>query len=74
MPQTQIRRFEVGRTMEGHVVLDSETGRQLQPVVGAYATAQEANGAAYKLHRALANGPKALARALRATDDPTGRW
>lgn len=70
MPDQNIikRRFVIGTTIAGHVVLDEQTGRQMKPVVGAYDSAQQANGAAYGLNQALAAGPKALARALRSAD------
>lgn len=70
MPDQNIikRRFVIGTTIGGHVVLDDETGRQMRPVTGAYETAQQANGAARGLNQAFRAGPKALARALRAAD------
>lgn len=70
MPDQSIikRRFVIGTTIGGHVVLDDETGRQMRPVVGAYETVQQANGAARGLNTALAAGPKALARVLRSAD------
>lgn len=62
------RRFVIGTTIDGYTVIDDETGRQMKPIMGAYETAQQANGACYGLNTAMAAGPKALARALRSAD------
>jgi hypothetical protein len=59
------RRFVIGTTVNGFEVVDAETGR---PMRTGYETSQQANGGAKRLNDAAAAGPKALARALKATD------
>lgn len=58
------RPFTIGPTLDGYEVIAIDTGR---PVSESGLTPQQANGKAQHLNNAAANGPRALARALRAT-------
>ena len=60
MPQP----FGYAPTIDGYEVIDVATGR---PVDTGYETPQQANGRAQYLNTVALNGPKALARALRAS-------
>lgn len=54
--------FTILRTIDGWDVIDENTGRP----VDHRATPQSANGVAFKLNNAMREGPRALARALKA--------
>jgi hypothetical protein len=56
--------FAYAPTIDGFEVIDARTGR---PVDHVYETPREANGRAQYLNQVAANGPRALARALRAS-------
>lgn len=56
--------FTYGATIDGFEVVAADTGR---PVFGPYETPREANGKAQYLNAVAVNGPRALARALRAS-------
>lgn len=65
-PPVNLRPFEIAPTLEGHEVVAKDTGR---PVTGTFTgenSAQRANGHAQFLNNAALNGPRALARAMRA--------
>ena len=63
-PANLARPFAMAPTIDGYEVIALDTGR---PVSESGLTAQQANGKAQYLNNAAANGPKALARALRAS-------
>jgi hypothetical protein len=58
-----IRPFGTLPTIDGYDVIALDTGRPLDH----RETLQEANGVAFHLNEAAKNGPKALARALKAS-------
>ena len=64
-PNTAKRRYVVGTNLDGHEIVDDETGRPLRTYTGEF-SAQAASGGCRRLNDAAAKGPQALARALGA--------